>query len=305
MSCNGVVPPVATGSLEWLAELRREDFRVQEEVRQSWPRYVAKGKTLWASLFVTLFDVYHEDRPALDIDMFLGPGPSFRQYRQRIVEEFEWIDDGMDRDNSLLSKIYRKGGKSWEQTVADGDFPSTYPVGIEILTEWVPGASITTLSVPAQGKLIATKSFRYNILNRILPTDDEATIAEKTLSHCPHPWSQIAWQQWLTACSSARANGDGSVNVANLRTVYREHVINPVTLALASVAIPKDTEDEWSRFHPGSDEFYALLASPNINGVVRLLMENRHALGSKVIKHISVSNRFDLDIIIELEPLEG
>jgi len=60
MSCNGVVPPGAYDSLDWLAEMRREDIRIQEEIRESWPHYVAKGKTLWGSLYDALFDVYHK-----------------------------------------------------------------------------------------------------------------------------------------------------------------------------------------------------------------------------------------------------
>ncbi|KAK3080031.1 hypothetical protein LTS18_003300 [Coniosporium uncinatum] len=307
MSCNGVVPPGAYDSLDWLAEMRREDIRIQEEVRKSWRHYVAKGKTLWGSLYDALFDVYHKDRPALDIAVFCGPGPEHQQYRQRIVEEFEWLDDGMDTDNSLMSKIFRASEVPVHQIVAVGGSPvpaGTEPVGVEILTEWVPGASITTVSVPAQGKLMATKSFRCNILNRILPTDDGATLAQKKMQHCPHPWSQIAWQQWLTACRAARANGDSSAKVGNLRTVYREHIIDPVTLALANVAVPEDTEAEWMRFYPGCDDFFALLASPNINGVARLLMEYRNALGSKTIKYISVSNWHHLDIIVELEPFD-
>jgi hypothetical protein len=98
-------------------------------------------------------------------------------------------------------------------------------------------------------------------------------------------WSDIAYLQWLSKASTG----------SRLRYVLRYNVLNDLT-AFAMTFMSSHNGlvlADWPgiTYDAGSDEFNALLGSPNGRGVAYLLIQHQKQLGHKTVENITVFRR--------------
>jgi len=123
---------------------------------------------------------------------------------------------------------------------------------------------------------------------------EDATRDKHTCPSNVH-WSHVAWHHWLKA--SQHFLGP-YVPPPPIDFVISSMVINDITKAVCNRIL---RERNWTLFCVGDEEFYALLATPNVSGTLRLCIENKDALGGRIIRSIVVKRLECPDIIIRLE----
>ncbi|KAM0794264.1 hypothetical protein BDR22DRAFT_714146 [Usnea florida] len=94
-------------------------------------------------------------------------------------------------------------------------------------------------------------------------------------------WSDAAFALWQ-AISALK-----HTNVKNIRYIVQDDILNEITRAIVFQAVP-DRSKEIAIFNHGTEEFQALLGTPNSAGGVYLLMEHKGVLGLKTISRIFV-----------------
>ncbi|KAL1856561.1 hypothetical protein Plec18170_003529 [Paecilomyces lecythidis] len=102
-------------------------------------------------------------------------------------------------------------------------------------------------------------------------------------------WSDVTFLQWQHVAQG---------NVQNLNHIFQEGITNPETKAALARALgkPEDFDDwgqyrrppAWRSFYPGSDEYNALLYTPNLRGVSWLLIQHKQQLGRRKISKITL-----------------
>ncbi|KAJ9270908.1 hypothetical protein DTO212C5_3133 [Paecilomyces variotii] len=101
-------------------------------------------------------------------------------------------------------------------------------------------------------------------------------------------WSDVTFLQW-----QHMAQG----NVQNLNHVFRETITNQDTRSIMRRVLGKPdswndwdelhSASRWRSFYPQSDEFNALLYTPNVRGVAWLLIQHKQQLGRRIITQIT------------------
>ena len=94
-------------------------------------------------------------------------------------------------------------------------------------------------------------------------------------------WSDVAFALWQAI--SALNNTD----IKNIRYIVQDDINNEITRSIVFQAVP-DRSKELAIFSYGTEEFQALLGTPNSAGGVYLLMEHKRILGLKTISRIFV-----------------
>ena len=106
----------------------------------------------------------------------------------------------------------------------------------------------------------------------------------------PDHWSTIAWHLWKEACVSVTK---GTKDFSNLNYMFVRNVVNPETSAIFDEALKGLSVGENHYFYPketstDTNAFWALLGSPNGNGLIHLLTDNKIALRGKSIVQLGV-----------------
>jgi hypothetical protein len=107
------------------------------------------------------------------------------------------------------------------------------------------------------------------------------------LAHC----SDVGYLQW-------RLLTHDLFPTPELRIIARDQVVNPTTVRVVKHILSKMTvwkEETWHRpqyvFTPESNDFLALLGSPNGAGVAYLLIQHKEGLGHKCVEKIKVMKK--------------
>lgn len=137
----------------------------------------------------------------------------------------------------------------------------------------------------------------------------------------PARWSDVVWKAWTDECGADR------LPTTNLRFVIQEIIINFTTQEILDevtgrrdgdgdgggdgggqvVGGPAGEDAIVYEFTPRDEDFYALLSSPNVIGVARVVMGYPVALGFKVVSRIRALRQPESlfqcwDVIVDLEP---
>ncbi|KAJ9222528.1 hypothetical protein DTO169C6_5119 [Paecilomyces variotii] len=101
-------------------------------------------------------------------------------------------------------------------------------------------------------------------------------------------WSDVTFLQW-----QHMAQG----NIQNLNHVFQETITNDDTRSIMRKALGKPdgwnnwdelhSSSAWRSFYPGSNEYNALLYTPNVRGVAWLLIQHKQQLGRRTISKIT------------------
>ncbi|KUJ14121.1 uncharacterized protein LY89DRAFT_753614 [Mollisia scopiformis] len=116
-------------------------------------------------------------------------------------------------------------------------------------------------------------------------------------------WSDLLFQHWQQFCICQ----DGAV--WGLRFLAVKHVQNPDTSSVLSSILgsTNDQDTVQKTFRPGHESFFALLGTPNLKGVVRMLTEHCAGIGYKNIHSIQVLKQrnaaFDFLLALEQAPI--
>lgn len=129
----------------------------------------------------------------------------------------------------------------------------------------------------------------------------------------PNPFPKLYHWSDVVALEFAQFMTEKKKPTTNLKGVWQRQVINPDTQSLAAylfgVGITKDMgkAGDWpgKDYLPDSDEFAALLASPNGVGVAYLLLQHRDLLGTKTITSIRVWRAEELHILFSIGDLSA
>ena len=121
---------------------------------------------------------------------------------------------------------------------------------------------------------------------------------DKTIHRIPDlcRWSDIVYLTWKHVC------GNDPEKIKNLRAIVRQNITNPVTKNMLAHVLkmhfPKDEPvgraPEWPerrKITPDMEGFNAMLSTPNIRGIVWLLVQHRKKgfAGKKIISSLTVS----------------
>lgn len=121
------------------------------------------------------------------------------------------------------------------------------------------------------------------------------------------PNSEILWKQYQSAIMKSfesdkktqKVNTDNKLK--NLKRISRVQIANRFTKQTAYKALPNDKTD-FSQTHvwdSDSEEFLALLGTPNCNGAIHLLSDHVDQLDGKNISNITLNghtNDLNIDI---------
>ncbi len=119
----------------------------------------------------------------------------------------------------------------------------------------------------------------------------------KPPGQAPDHWSTIAWYLWRRAHLSANPGTDAlTADFSSLQYILRKEIKNPQTAKIIDLAMAGKELGTIEYFYPNnptqwqdtSNAFWALLGSPNGQGIINLLKGNKRALHSKTIMRIGV-----------------
>ena len=101
-------------------------------------------------------------------------------------------------------------------------------------------------------------------------------------------WSDVVFLQWKDLFKTSNAKDD----ITDLRYVFRITISNEDSTALILKAVKNKGAEfgYWpgTEFEPQSDEFKAILGSPNGAGVAWFLIDHKAQLGMKTVSKITV-----------------
>jgi len=123
-----------------------------------------------------------------------------------------------------------------------------------------------------------------------------------------YPFPELSHWSDIVALEFAQIMKNVNKPTDNLKGVWQRQVMNPDTQSLAAYLYGVDTPKDMGRagewpvkdYAPDSDEFAALLASPNGVGVAYLLLQHRDLLGTKNITSIKVWREEELHILFSV-----
>lgn len=225
-----------------------DDRRVFDIVSAQYDDSLAKGRRLWASLLDHLIR-YQTDRAALVQELTAKR----QEYRQRWEQEY--------RSERRAGRVLTEG-----LPPARGDAPRVAPRGYKNRMD------LDANTIVAEG----------NYAN-----DDPARLAGRGLNN-----SEILWQQYL---GEVRARHGGAADaedrtaqkMAELGTIERMNLQNPVVQKVAYFCYPDGQYWNSARqWEPQDEEFHALLGTPNVAAAVHLLCDHVDELGGKTIARI-------------------
>jgi hypothetical protein len=123
------------------------------------------------------------------------------------------------------------------------------------------------------------------------------------------PFPRLARLSDVLFLEFRRVMAENKQPMDELKAVWRDHIINQITKEVAiEVASDKDQLNgipKWPGidFAPGSDEFAALIASPNGVGIAYLLLQHREQMGQKTISSVKVFYDMGLEIIFLIDDI--
>lgn len=142
-------------------------------------------------------------------------------------------------------------------------------------------------------------------INQLNPGNGIIIAADNTVGDGPDHWSAIIWHLWQQAYLTANPAADAQkADFSGITCIVRKEIANADTARIIEIALggQKDTikyfepknPDDWRN---PSNAFWALLGSPNGNGIINLLKRQKIGLKSKTIKRIGVviDSNFVLD----------
>jgi len=137
-----------------------------------------------------------------------------------------------------------------------------------------------------QGGLIAADE-NFN------PKTSSPEIEEQGLPYVQRKqWSDLTFLTWQHLCSTA------GTDVGGLKYVFQVSISNTETEDMMDEALSRSgaTYGDWENrqtWYAGSEEYNALLGTPNSSGVAWLLINHKRQMGIKTIKAISVFESVD------------
>lgn len=119
------------------------------------------------------------------------------------------------------------------------------------------------------------------------PTDSSAKVAGQTKEITPlKQWSDVAFLEWYEQAADAK--------VKDLKYIVRALITNSQTRTRIKEALQKDKKDKTplfanrAKFASTTDQFAALLGSPNGSGAGFLVSTHKAQLGHKTISEVEV-----------------
>ncbi|KAJ5908524.1 hypothetical protein N7495_001206 [Penicillium taxi] len=156
----------------------------------------------------------------------------------------------------------------------------------------------------------------YNVLDMAIIADDNDS-PENSYDQCPDDivhlvklkkWSDVTFLEWQHLCSN-----DG-LSPSRLKWVIRSKINSYDTLSIIEDAFDeKSGFEDWKKyengvsFNRGTDNFNALLGTPNASGTAYMLIQHRAQLGKKRVSKITVfgqktaANEWMPGMLMELE----
>lgn len=130
----------------------------------------------------------------------------------------------------------------------------------------------------------------------VLNTQGISTVSGRR-RRAPDRWSDLTWSVWVEKC---RAQGKPP---SGLKLIIKDRVTNRQTESIIEKAtldqkeVQEDTDVYSATLSPSSEgvlgeAFFAMLGSPNVIGVVYMLMDYINGVGRKTIKNIGLK-KFD------------
>ncbi|KAF2094141.1 hypothetical protein NA57DRAFT_60780 [Rhizodiscina lignyota] len=245
-----------------------------------WNTYRNKGIMLWNNLITELSSALHQDRPTTDLSVFNN---KVSEYHIAPTGEplYFWEIDSCEHDPAA------------DETDEDGGpFRAQFHNKYDMM----------------DGVIGTCWNRRCYFDDEVHPDDDEATRKSNLERWCPYNWSQVVWAQWIMACNSSNdrlTESQVAFHPSSLRRVVRVAINNPITEALINEAIAPYVQGAplglQLSFRPENEEFLVLLASPHGNGMARLCMENRDALGGKSVQLITIGTGSTFSMVLEIE----
>lgn len=123
------------------------------------------------------------------------------------------------------------------------------------------------------------------------PASGTIVASGNEIGDAPDHWSDIAWYLWRRSCLTADPT---TTTFNNLHTIIQRYVTNSDTMDIIADALdPGYVIGERAYFTPADRDpdknaFWALLGSPNGNGIIHMLDDNKRMLRGKSIARIGV-----------------
>ena len=170
-------------------------------------------------------------------------------------------------------------------------------VGYEYYDIWVNGprnrpiANFRNTISASQGVFLAEDNDR----GALLPGEDRRF----PTGRAPIPWqfSSVAWWLWYKTCLTANPSWEANPSLhdySGIKHFFRRHIINADTVSILDEAF-KDNDNTttltWTPADTDQDTnpFWALLGSPNGNGIIYFLIDNQVSMEGKGIVSISAT----------------
>lgn len=160
---------------------------------------------------------------------------------------------------------------------------------------------LTTVGWPKEGE--STKPALF--VNQLNPGSGVIIAADNTVGDGPDHWSAIIWNLWQQAYLSANpAENPQTADFSGMKYIVQKEITNAETAKIIEIALAGQ-QDSIRYFEPNnpddwrnpSNAFWALLGSPNGNGIINLLKRQKIGLHSKTVRRIGViiDSNFVLD----------
>jgi hypothetical protein len=243
---------------------------------------------------------------------YLGKGQALWNRLQAALEDYDVDPSAMTASLQQLRGVYeRRHREHYATAVREGE-GGLHSVSSSGFVDKPPDA------VPQPNIYLTNVDLTHGILNviRSYATSDEARIHDvdekrKSAEHVDIglPLSEILWQQYLETARStlwvvrdARARAMAQ-EISGI-TVHQSS--NAITQQVVFMAYPDGTKWDTSdrTWMPDSEEFKAILATPNVAMAVHMLLDHMDEIGGKTITKLVTRGNKDhyIDVPIEKPP---
>lgn len=130
-----------------------------------------------------------------------------------------------------------------------------------------------------------------DLFNLFDPDSGTIVAAANDIGDAPDHWSDIAWYLWVRACLTKNPT---TTTFGNVNTIIQRNIDNSDTWDIISDALSGGyTVGQPKYFTPAdrdlnANAFWALLGSPNGNGIIHMLTDHKHQLNGKSIVRIGL-----------------
>ena len=257
--------------------------KLWDEAKTVYQNSVVQGKTLWAQLGTAIANYKNDSIPTAPESSDSATNAPLKSPKQKLIDENVAKRAEYDRRfaanyHSKAEKMNDPEGKyntstSSEKDVDEGNRTYEYKNTINFNTNTIE----------------ANSNFAYHISDRDWKStkQDKALINDEGL-----PGSEILWQQAKLAAQQ-HLPASNAMEIENqlkqISTISQRSVVNHESMVILTMAYPDGKA--WSEpleFLPGTDEFFAVLGTPNARSSARFLIDHMDQLGKTIEKIVVV-----------------